>query len=454
MLQGKTTPRKRGATITLESVLAMLLGLSVSTGVVYVAQIGNTPVYIGYAVGIIALLVLAFKSPAEVIHSVEKIDRSVAVFCAVVAFSIVPCALYCIAGGLPESALETVLKGFVVLFSGVVVYIVSIALRRYVKLMIAGVSVGLFLNVIFSLIQQRAFSLGSYFSLYEYFPQEAFVLPAQWGVNMPMGAHAIYSFRAQGLFLEPSHMMVFFVAWALIAFVATKGVIPKGILALGVLYCSIQSFSPNLLFILLEVVSLLVITRSAYGTTTKCAPFLEKRLHHASVLSVVVVFAFAVIGLVIFGQSISGAIQQMLSTLGDLDPSTTMDTGTLDRMSAMTSSLSLVLQYPFGGGWNTESIILTSAFGTESFASHSLAIRLLLEVGFVGFAAYLWVMVRHSAAAFRSSDGLLAIAVCLAVVGLAVAQCLNGTTLLPYVWLLLGVAKAMDISVKEKSSER
>ena len=429
---------------------SFLLGLSVSTGVVYAFTVGNTPVYIGYCMAAVIFLLLFLRRSRSLMNALFEIDRSILVFVGIAALSLIPSLAYAISGNLGIDAPVTVIKGLVVLVVGVIVYVTAVSLRGYRRAIIAGVSAGILVNVVFSLIAQSAFEAGTVFSLISLFPQDAFVVPLQWGVPEPAGSHAIYTFRAQGLFLEPSHLMVFLVAWSLLCATSARRTFVKAAMMVGVVYLSARTLSPNAVILIVELVALFVVSGQLKDGRSRYVQ--RRKTPHAAILAIAVLLFAAVLFLVLFGDAVADTLGMIVSSLSDLDVTSSADTGTAERFESMLATLSILPRYPFGAGWNTESLVLTAGFGESTFASHSFALRLLLEAGLPGFLAYCWVIWRHATGAFRSSKQGRFVAI--AVVCMAIAQFMNGITLLPYVWLLLGLAKGIEMERADDKGRR
>lgn len=421
--------------------MSFVLGLSVSTGVAYVFTVGNTPVYIGYCVAAITFVMLLLACPLVLVDAVTAVDNSVLMFCGLAALSLVPSLIYATIGDQGIDVPLTVLKGLVVLVAGFIVYIVAISFRSNRDIMVTGVAFGVALNVAFSVAANIAFNAGSVLTLYSLFPQDAFIVPLRWGVLEPTESHAIYTFRAQGLFLEASHLMVFLIAWGLLSAISVKRTFAKVALLIGVAYVSARALSPNVAVLLLEAALFLVVSR--VPKAGRHGPDRAKRLPHETIMAIIVLLFAALLSALLLSDAISGLFANVVDSLGDLNVASSTDTGTVERFDSMLRTLSILPSYPFGAGWNTENVVLTANFGSFAFASHSFALRLLLEMGPLGLLAYCWVVWRHATGAYHASrQGRL---VAVAVVCMAVAQFLNGITLLPYVWLLLGIAKGIEI---------
>ena len=431
--------------------LAFVLGLSVSTGVIYIFAVGNTPVYIGYCIAFADAGFFLLRYPKELRQAIDAIDSSVLVFCGLAALSLIPSMLCCLTGQLSIDAPLTVVKGLVVLFAGVIVYFVAIVMRQQRKAIVSGVALGIIVNAVFSILAQRAYDSGSVFSLITLFPQNAFVVPLKWGVSEPVGSHAIYSFRAQGLFLEPSHLMVFLVAWCFVCSAFLKSTVARAVLLVGVAYMSVQAASPNIVLLIVEM-ALIALFGHARRSCDPQASHVSKKIPHVTLISVIVLGFIGCLAVMTFSDGIVNAFGNVLVSVGDINPVGTTDTGTADRSSSMLSALSALLDYPLGSGWNTESVALMVHFGSSIYASHSFALRLLLELGPLGLFSYCWLIWRHAKGTFRFSANGRVIAV--AVACMALAQFMNGITLLPYVWLILGVARGFELDCQEVSETK
>lgn len=434
---------------SISRVSAFLIGLSVTTGVVYVFVIGNTPVYIGYCVAALVVAALLIVNPQKVLQAICSIDESVLVFCGIASLSLVPSLFNCLLFQQGIDGPVTVIKGLVVLIAGLAVYTAAVLLRRCKRAMVCGVAVGIVANVVISLAAQKAFEAGSVLSLYSLFPQDAFVVSLQWGVSEPVGSHAIYSYRAQGLFLEASHMMVFLIAWGSLCVTLLSNAFFRAFLAVGIAYLASQAMSPNVAILLIE--ALLFFAAWTRGET--CRRFAASnrwKVAPATILTLLFLGLAFVFAGAVYGDAIVQSVLSIVESIADLNPISSTDTGTEVRFESMLATISVLPSYPFGAGWNTESLVLTSRLGSSTFASHSFALRLLLEVGILGFASYCWLIWRHAkGASSLPGDGRF---VPFSVVCMAVAQFMNGTTLLPYVWLLLGMAKGAELDQKASVS--
>ncbi len=426
-------------------IISFILGLSVSTGVIYVFTVGNTPVYIGYFFAALVFIGLLLKNPHRIVRVISAIDISVLVFFGLATLSFIPSFIYCLVGQVDINVPLTVLKGLIVLIAGLIVYIVTLSIRRYRKAIVYGVAFGIIINVVISIIAQIAFESGTVFSLVSLFPQDAFAVSMKWGVSAPAHSHAIYVFRAQGLFLEASHLMVFLVTWGLLCLRYVRYTFAKAVILIGICYIMAQSLSPNAAILIVEGVLIILLSKS-HNAGLKKKSSVRRTLPYATIFAILVLILIGGLACIRFSSIIAEAVDSVIDSFTDLDPMSSTDTGTLDRFNSMVSTVSILPNYPFGAGWNTESLILTSHFDGTVFASHSFALRLLLELGPLGLIAYCWVIMRHAKGAFHASQQGRVVGI--AIVCMAMTQFMNGITLLPYVWVILGLSKDIELDKK------
>lgn len=425
-------------------VVMFLFGLSLSTNVVYVFTIGNTCVYIGYvfALALCGYLVISDRKKGSA--KLDLIDGSIWVFTAVACLSVFLSIIYSVSGQLPSETPLVAMRGLVVLFCGLGVYYVVARLSGYARYLVMGLALGVVANGLVSGLQLVAFESGSYFTLYYLFPQDSFSISADWGIwgTLPDGAGRITTFRSQGLFLEASHLMVFLVCIAPIAFAVLRSTAARAGIVVATIFCCITSLSPNVLFVLVECALLLLLSPKQGG-------FKELKVRRGWIfVTLVILFALLCIVALRPDLVISG-VESVTNAIADLNVLTSTDEGTMDRWESMLSALSACLQYPLGTGWNTESLVLSHVYGSSEVASHSYAIRLLLEMGIVGTVAYVALILWHSIPLLSRNSSVKELAIGLSVVFLFVCQATNGMTFVPWAWALLGLS-----SVAIKTAEK
>lgn len=411
----------------------ILFGLSLSTNVVYAFTVGNTCVYIGYVFALILCGYLFVSDRNRGGAKLDLVDGSIWAFIAIACLSILPAIIYAFSAGLPMETPLVVMRGLVVLLCGVAVYYAVARLADYAKYVVIGIALGILANGLVSLLQMIAYNSGSFFTLYYLFPQSSFSISANWSIwgTLPEGAGRIPSFRSQGLFLEASHLMIFLACLAPVAFVSLRSIAAKVGVLTATVFCCATSFSPNVLFILVASVWLLL----SYLNRSSSEEF---RLRRGWVLvAITAVFVLACV-IALHLDFIVSTFSSVISSIADLNVFTSNDAGTIDRWESMLKALSTCIQYPLGAGWNTESIVLSYEVG--EVASHSYLIRLLLEVSIVGVIAYFILISRHCKALLSRNSNIEDLAIGVAVLILFVCQATNGMTLLPWAWALMGLS--------------
>lgn len=424
----------------LKAAAAFLLGLSLTTNVVYVFRIGNTCVYVAYAIALLVTVAFMFHDRARGGMWLGSVDRSVWVFAGLAALSLATSTVLAAAGSVPQDTPAVVLKGLVVLACGLAVYYSVVRLSNMRGCLVAGLALGIAFNGAVSLLQQAAFDSGSFFTLYSLFPQDSFSISAKYEawVSLPSGAGRIGSFRPQGLFLETSHLMVFLVCFAPFVFLSLKSVAARLAILACAAYCCFTSLSPNAVFLVVEAV---IIVAAAIGDAGP-RRLAGVRFNPAAVLMVLALLVVGVLLLLRSPGAISGAADSLARSFADLNVSSSSDEGTIERWGSMTKVLAALPLFPLGSGWNTEGGVLMYLYGSSDVASHSFAIRLALEVGVIGLASYVYVIVRHARCIRGAAGNLRAFSLGLGVVFLFVCQVTNGTAMVPWVWALLGLAQA------------
>ena len=119
----------------------------------------------------------------------------------------------------------------------------------------------------------------------------------------------------------------------------------------------------------------------------------------------------------------------------------------------MVKALSAIMYFPFGSGWNTESQVLTFLYGSSDVASHSFAIRLLLETGLVGLLSYVYLIIRHSVPLILTKN-LRTISIGIGALFMLLCQFTNGTSMVPWVWALLGLAQSEILGIGRNGHEQ
>lgn len=438
----------RSSSGSLLSLFVFLFGLTLTTNVAYVAIIGNTPVYIAYAVALLFTVYFLFKDDGVI--RLSRIDKSVWLFAAVACLSLAPSLVATMLGAAPSDAPRVVLRGLTVLFCGLAIYYVVAHLRGRERWLIAGITFGLIINGLVSILQQVAFNSGTYFTLYNLFPQDSFQISVPWQLweSMPANAGYISAFRPQGLFLETSHLMGFLVCFAPLVVFANRSLPIKVLLIVLTAYCAITSLSPNIAFLLVETIALAIVTssnRNAGRVSVHRAPS-----QNGGYAALIVFAAITCLALFLFlnPSVVTNSFTLIEDALAALNPFSSSDAGTTQRFKSMLQGLSIAVHNPLGYGWNTESLMFEFRYhGNSEMGSHSYAIRLLIETGVIGLVAYVGMIWRHSASLFKRTSSLESLSLGMAVLFLLVIQLTNGDPMVPWTWALLALARNARVSV-------
>ena len=433
------------------AVEAFLLGLFASTNVIYVFSIGNTPVFVSYIIAILILIHLVISKGRALAASSWMLSKSVVAFTVVALLSILLTQLYAINGTLDDDALVTVLKGFVSLFAGLAIYAAAGFVSGDLAPITKGLTFGLVGNIVACALQIFSFNRGGYFSLAGMFPQTAFYVSVPWGVAYPTDALPLYAPRAQGLFLEASHMMAFMVCLVPLIVRSCSSHYGKAIVILGTAFCVANASSANTAIFAIEILILIAF----FAMTSKRRGSLSRlRMGRPAIFTVIIIMGIAAIALVMNGGVLTDLTASVAQAFADANVTTSTDTGTIDRWRAMTSSIDAMQAFPLGAGWNTESMVLAGITKGSYISSHSYLIRLMIELGPAGVIAFLFMIGQHvrKAARIGGVDGAILV---IAVVFAAIVMFANGISPQPWFWLLLGLVNGRSrATARVESDER
>jgi hypothetical protein len=448
--------RKKSKSTHMLSVIVFLFGLSLTSDVIYVAMVGNTPVYCGYLFGLVLSIYYLLKDKAN--GHIEYVHKSVWAFTGIAMCSLMVSLVNVLIGLAPEDAPVVVLRGLVVLLCGIAIYYATVRLGVLSRWLLVGIMCGLVANGILSLAQQAAFATGSYISLYRYFPQEHFYIAAPFEIwsQLPQSASLTNLFRPQGLFLEASHLVAFLACFAPIVFLSARSCFAKMIIVILTGYCSVAALSPNAIFLVLEIVTLFIMRPNKTSHTVGIGTNERDNAGNSAVgtLAILGTIVLVAIFLMLNPETMQLIINKIASAFDGLNMLSSKDTGTLERLEHMQIAAGIVVYYPFGAGWNTESYILRFWFGDSDVTSLSFAIRLLIEVGIPGFICYLYLIYSHAFVLLKKSSGIMCKAIGVAVICLFVIQVTNGTSFIPWTWALLGLAQSAHLGLLRIDTEQ
>lgn len=427
-----------GAKDSLRPLFACAIGFFATFAVAYVMKIGNTVVPLAYVFSILCILLGGYKLASGVRLGC---DISVVAFVCWAGISCILTLLYCVRGDFDSYALTVPPRGYLVLICGITMYISASVLWSEKQWLFIGLTAGILLNFICSLISLSAFNKGTYFNLYSVFPQDYYQVPMKyenWVLNP--GAQKISEYRPQGLFLECSHLMLFLISMLPLVFFEAKNMLVKVLLCFFGVFATVTSKSPNVVFFLLELIVLWAVIRD---TGNRMQPFRNSIQLSVSIWLLVFacIFCFAAF-ILIKPEIIDNALSQLSIAFADLNVADSKDGGTSERWNNMHLAFSLLTKYPLGTGWNMETYVMEHNFVGNVASSHTIILKYLIEIGPLGLGLYVYLIYRHSIPLIKKSATSFQKILGIGVLFLFISQATNGVSFTPWMWLLLGMAHA------------
>ncbi|MEL7660874.1 hypothetical protein [Acetobacterium wieringae] len=426
--------RLKARKVAVRKIVAFALGLSVCTNVIYGFRLGNTVVLIPYIITLIGVVILVINRGgiSQFIVAAKKMDNSLKIYSFINVLSLMLVVIYF---GINGTTIAISVKGLILYFCGIAIYLLAVSLKNECHYIMSGLYWGIIINVIFCLLSFFAFNKGLYFSLYELFPQEAFAVNVKWGVTTGSLAKSfvIYSYRAQGLFLEASHFSGFLIALFVPVIAYMKKSNLNTLIIVAVIYFELISGTPN--FIILIVEAFVVIF---FGEDKKQMRFGVVKKRTAYIMGVSII---AILFLIINADKLdlSAYFQAINTVLNSLDIA---DVGNTDRYRGMQVGFSFIKDNPLGIGYNLEPYLFNSSnAGASLHSSFSFALKLLVETGPLGFISYIYVIFCFCRKGIKYRSNRLLFSLAIACLFCALMQFVNGIAILPYMWLLFGLTE-------------
>ena len=414
-----------------KKIIAILLGISACTNVVYAFQLNNTAVLISYVVSFVGIMYCTVCSKFKIRNFIKETPIFLKLYLIVCMLSGV---LIPISFGFDIEAFSTFIKGIILLLSGYCIYVLVLNLKEELKYIIYGLLIGLIINILYSFLSLIAFNLNSYITLYNLFPQRAFYMCIKWGIsygNFPK-EYLLYSYRAQGLFLEASHFTCFLITICLPVIISIKNKFFKLIFLISVLYLTMISATPNFIVLIIEFIVCYLISshislKKNNKTIKSSSAFIFMFL---IVLSMLILVNINKIGISKYISNIDRAIE----TLNVSDKSNSQ------RFDGMKLGLKYFLENPLGIGYNLEPYMFSKTIeGYSLKSSFSYMIRLLLETGPLGLLSYVMLILNYVKMCFQKNKDKMQIALGASCLFCMISQFANGITMMPYIWLLFGI---------------
>lgn len=439
--EGKRNGKMNEMTATkdaLRQLFACAIGFFATFAVAYIMKIGNTVVPLVYIFSILCVMLGGYK-----LANGEHIgcDKSVVYFVCWTGISCVLTLLYCMRGDFDNYALTVPLRGYLVLLCGITMYIAVSSVWSERRWLFIGLTAGILLNLVCSLISLWAFNKGTYFNLYSIFPQDYYQVPMKyenWALNP--GAQKITEYRPQGLFLECSHLMLFLICMLPLVFFESRSTLVRVLLCFFGAFATITSKSPNAVFFMLELIVLWAVFRR------KGCPEQQIRKRVCLGGGVWLLIIACLVGLFAYllvkPETVNNVVSQLSIAFSDLNVAESKDGGTTERWNNMQLAFSLLSEYPLGTGWNMETYVMEHNFVGNVASSHTIILKYLVEIGPLGLGLYVYLIYRHSIPLLKRNATSFQKILGIAVLFLFISQATNGLSLAPWMWLLLGMAHA------------
>ena len=374
-------------------ILAFVMGLSVFENISSVFVIGSTRFVFSLVYAVFLFIVLFFFDIKRMVSIFKAIPKSLLLFVIICIVSIMPGIVYF--GSV--SIIVRYLMGLISLILVILAVFDVIFLSEYRRFIVYGLFVGLLLNALISLFAYLSYKRGQVFTLQGFFPNtENFYVP-------------MYSFRAQGFFLEPSHYLRFFitsfiiVCWYYLTNAKKRGKILFFTLTFLEIPVLMLSGSGSVVIVFLMVFGFLILS--------------DKRIRRM-VLPALVIISVLLIVVLIFNPSIfemySGYIADIFSG-GNI----TSDDNKV-RLDSMKVYLDYALSYPFGIGFN-QTGTLGIRDNVVTTAAYSEYIEIFLETGLFGIVTYVFSMCLIILKLIKNKTNY-SIALAITLVGICVLQ--------------------------------
>lgn len=436
--------------------LAFLFGLAFVQGIFYVAKVGNLYVDVIYPVSIVVLCLNFALRPKKTMDSLEScFYRGLIPFLIIVTLSV----FLAIGSTMTHVGVQisSCVNGLVVLLFSLIIYGAVIAMRDRMQQFVWGLFFGLLMNIVISFIQYMAFQSGTAFTLYDLFPQPAFYISVPWGAGSAWAQnieYLVYSFRAQGLYLEVSY----FVGAATIVFILAMGEIKengivKGLALSALLFLFVISNTGNISLFVAFVLLTYIVVRSHRGETSSFFSKRRSSKEWLALLLVVVALAEVCLYAIANNDEVLKALDfdnLVKGLFGGLESSDITSSDNQQRFQYMQNAFEEFVCYPWGGGYNMAPTLTFCDYGTN--ATFSYILTLLVELGPLGLVAYVYLVLGMAVRLFkqRKNGSLFGVCVAVALVALLAFQTGNGIGLTPLAWCVFALA---SIEIAERKGD-
>lgn len=406
-----------------KKILAFLQGFALCNNVIYVFNYNTFYLNISCLISLVTLIYIIVTEKNNVSKYLKRIDKFFYLFLFFCLLSIIPMFFYFKNDLSVTNAFFNGLPSLILIF---IEYFIIIALYDHKRNIFQGILLGFIINIIFSLLQYIFFQQKQVFTLYRLFPNPAFQIPGDYFVLSAMpdivSSLKIYSFRAQGLFLETSYFLTFVIGSILIVMNVIKNNVLKIILLLISLWLCIISESGNLLILLFILIAYLIISFIKRKG--------KKTINRKIVLLIPCIMVIVCLSalFVINNPKITNSLDNSLISAN------MEDSGNHERFLSIERGINLIIKYPFGIGYNMSSTIYAKEYGNEYVnAIFSTLIVNELEIGLLGNLMYIIFSLKMIIYALHKKENKTCLALGLSALGMFACQITNGISY----WLML-----------------
>lgn len=418
----------------IKRIVSYFIGLFAVQNVIYAFKISNTYINIELLLGFISVILLLLIDPKSLFEAVNKTEKSLKWYLLSIGISFLYLINYSAFN--PGTRIISFFNGLIALFLSLSLYYCIIALRKNRLLMIKGLWHGLIINTIVSILQLIMFNSGSYFSLYDLFPEDYYYVSIKWG--MPGTLHLsniqewlIYSYRASGLYLECSYFVASMTCVLIFCWSYRKAKTFDYAIFLILTILIAMSGSGNFV-----IYSVIFVIYFSYILANKA------HIHKKMIVSKkkILIILMAVFG---FFCLFENGLMDLSSLVEGIEESIVgakiSDEGNNERLTFMIAAFHFYLTYPVGVGYNMASNALRSYSST--YAAFNYFLTVLIELGPVGLVAYLNLWYKNIIGVIKKVEPPRK-AIFIGLLAAIIFQFANGTGFTHLIWVLLGITQS------------
>lgn len=407
-------------------VLAFLFGLFMATDVIYLFGFGSTLFIIPEVYSVILFVYLLATKQINFSRIRSVVGNSFRFFLVYIAFS----GFAALANFLSVSLMYRYIVGIIMLIISLTALANMVSMFDYKPYVINGIELGLILNFFFVIAEYVVWrtTRSSYTFLYNLFPQSGFSMH-------------VYNFGAEGLFLEPSHM-IHFIASVLPLWIVYKYRMSfKGIMVLiAALYAVAMSGAGTSMVVWASLLVLILFQKKGWRYV---------RMRSFIAFCVILLALLIVFGFFSGSPPVSNFIKTITKYLNQaFTGSSIADSSNTERYNSMTTAASMILQYPIGCGWNMVHTLLEERTSLAVATAFSDIIEMTLELG-VGVLFYIWFVISSIVSLFKiGTDEARGTAV--ALIAIFIMQCMADYAFNPCMMMVFGFARSIMLEERER----